>query len=626
MQRTFMALIVLSLLLSACGTLEVSIATPASENPMDRIPPSTDEPNLSMSSSSDEIQRAMLESATKWKSIWMDGTITQYAPDGGDAPLPVSREQVWIDLSTNRFRVLTGSAEGGAESYLACDGTTIIELDLKSGQSQSRPLPELSQIRQFVPTLEPGFAYPQPLWGQMGTRLSQLAFTSDFAQNEGVFKPVAIEVVAERETLAVEWTYVQNDLPSWRIWLDMKTAVILKFQEFGKGGGEELQGERVVNQVIFDDVFADSLFDIQIASLPQFSDVSGKPLKPTEAAPAFSIDDPLGEVYFFMTDHQYGNETIKLMRLPGSCAAGQSPCPEADEIPLPFLPNFAIPSLAWSRKGDAAAFSYPVNEDGNRTGLFLFDPEQQTWQSLAEFNYIDPPLWSPDGTRLAFRAQDGNGSDEIYAIHRDGTRLTNLSANEKLPVDGNPYVLNGWINGNVVLRGRNDMVFLLRVEDGFVKPLFDSPWAKSNFVPSPDGSFLAYFDGVDQKTILKLITPDGKPLRDLASFQSVSIYPIAWSPDGTQLAFAKTSSDLSAGQDVYVIGQDGRNLQQVYHSNFASINDLIFSPDGKYLLLHDDDATGRHVFVVNLSTLNQRMIQAPGLPLDWWWLMPSWRR
>jgi len=166
----------------------------------------------------------------------------------------------------------------------------------------------------------------------------------------------------------------------------------------------------------------------------------------------------------------------------------------------------------------------------------------------------------------------------------------------------------------------------MRVEDGFVKPLFNTPWTKSDFVPSPDGYFLAYMDASDQKTVLKLLTPDGNISRDLATFRSVSIYPIVWSPDGTKLAFARTTNDLTSGQDVYIIGRDGRDLQQVYHSNFASIAELVFSADGKYLLLQDDDATGRHIFIIDLSTLEQHMLQIPNLPLDWWWLAPSWRR
>ena len=77
--------------------------------------------------------------------------------------------------------------------------------------------------------------------------------------------------------------------------------------------------------------------------------------------------------------------------------------------------------LVWSPQGDAAALAYPVSEDGNTAQLLLFNPLDGTWTQLAQYNFIDPPLWSPDGQWLAFRVQDGQGGENLYAIRRDGT-------------------------------------------------------------------------------------------------------------------------------------------------------------------------------------------------------------
>jgi Tol biopolymer transport system component len=165
----------------------------------------------------------------------------------------------------------------------------------------------------------------------------------------------------------------------------------------------------------------------------------------------------------------------------------------------------------------------------------------------------------------------------------------------------------------------------VRPDDAAVTPLFETGLAKSDLVvPSPDGYFLAYTEVWSGSMVLKLLTPDGSTRRELTSFQHKTLYPIVWSPDGSSLAFTALGSDPASGQDVYIIGQDGRNLQQVYHSNFASINNLVFSPDGKYLLFQDDDAAGRHIFIVDLANSEQHMLQVPNLPLDWWWLAPSW--
>ena len=628
----------LTMLLSGCGTLEISFdVTPASAaaagitaTPEPVLSPQGGGVLSSLDSTSEEIQAAMLESATKWNTIWIDGTVTWYDPTGSGNPPQIYHEQVWIDQSVNRFRVLIGSGDDPANTFKVCDGLTTLEMDLTSGQSQSNPLPEFAKETHYVPPLEVGAAYPNPLWGQIGTPLSELVYAANYAQNQGTFTPIAIENVAGRRTLVVEWMYIQNQQPSFRAWLDVETAVMLKIQEFGKAGGEEIQAERVANQVVYNALLGDDLFALQLSQMPAFSDVSGQPLSPTEPVPTQSAEnDPLGQVYFFITDHEYGNETTKLVRLSGSCITGQAPCPEPETITPPFSLNFSLTPLVWSPDGKYGAVAYPVSQDGNITKLFLFEPGNQSWQPLAEFNFIDPPIWSRDSNWLAFRVQDGYGGDDIYVVRRDGSNLSNMTASGKMPPKGRPYILGGWINDNIILRsgnpGAGGLVYLHRIGDGFTKPLFDTPWTKTDMVPSPDGSFLAYPDIVYEQTVLKLLSPDGNTFRDLAAFQGGSIYPIIWSPDGMRIVFARLYSEPINGQEVFIIGRDGRDMKNVYQSAFASISSIAYSPDGGHLLIQDDDATGRHIYVVDLSTLETRLLQAPGLPLDWWWLAPSWR-
>ena len=633
MRRPFIILIILTIFLSACGTLEIYIDTPSVGEPA--IPPlqATAEPALSLASSSEEIQRAMLESATHWLSIWMDGTTTQYAPEGSDAPPQVSREQVWIDLSTNRFRILTGPSQGNAERFLACDGMTILEMDLKTGQSQSRPLPEFATTGQFVPTLELGYGFPQPLWGQMGTPLSQLAFTSDFAQGEGTFKPLATEFVSGRETLVVEWTNVHSELPAWHMWLDAKTAVILKMQTFGKGGGDTIQSEAVVKQVIYDDIFANSLFRAP-SSLPQFGGVTGRGSQPVETGTiAASGKDALGELYFFTLPHQAG-QSIHLVRLPGMCVVGIAECPQLESVSAPFPFDFSLTPLSWSPDGSFAAFAYPDDPNGTPYKLWLFDPAAQTWTALFEYAYIDPPSWSPDGKWIAFRVQDGLGGEAVYVVQRDGSGLTDLTSTSSLPEDGRPYVMDGWVTGNIILRsakpGNEGVISLIRIADGRVRPMFKTSLTKAVFVPSSDGGWLAYddYDYEGEKHTLYVTEPDGANPVELASFSGGTLHPIIWSPDNNRLAFAyytEFTQDGDPTADVYIIDKNGRGLKQVYRG--VTVGGVMFSPDGKYLLIGETTSpTGGHLFTVDLETLEQRIVQASGLSLDTDWFMRSWRR
>jgi Tol biopolymer transport system component len=99
-----------------------------------------------------------------------------------------------------------------------------------------------------------------------------------------------------------------------------------------------------------------------------------------------------------------------------------------------------------------------------------------------------------------------------------------------------------------------------------------------------------------------------------------------WSPNSQWIAFNYYSNftDGTPAAEVYIVSRDGRTLSSVYKG--STVGRLIFSPNGKYLLLEETtSATGGHLFLVNLATLEQKMLQAPGLSTDYDWYAPSWR-
>jgi Tol biopolymer transport system component len=134
---------------------------------------------------------------------------------------------------------------------------------------------------------------------------------------------------------------------------------------------------------------------------------------------------------------------------------------------------------------------------------------------------------------------------------------------------------------------------------------------------------LAYvdYDTNSQKQLVKIITPDGKTLRDLATFASGSVMGLAWSPDGAQLGFVHRTDSAAS---LFLIDSDGRNLRQVY-TRGTDIQ-FVFSPDGKTLLVQTIDGTGEHLYAINLTTLEPYLVQAPGIPLNESWMLPTWRK
>jgi hypothetical protein len=62
----------------------------------------------------------------------------------------------------------------------------------------------------------------------------------------------------------MDWTYIQNSLPSWRLWLDVHTAVILKDARLWQRRRQHrLQDEYIVNTVQYDPPnLPDALFSV----------------------------------------------------------------------------------------------------------------------------------------------------------------------------------------------------------------------------------------------------------------------------------------------------------------------------------------------------------------------------
>jgi len=393
-------------------------------------------------------------------------------------------------------------------------------------------------------------------------------------------------------------------------------------QDFGKGGGSQAQDEYIVNTVQYDPPnLPDALFSVTPASVPAFSDVSGAPLVSATPAPSVPAGtDPLGDVYFFLLTPGDDVNGARLVRLPGSCVAGKQACPAMEQVPLPSL-TYANngPAMAWSPDNKMAA--YVANTANGPARLFVSAMPTPAWREVAAFASIDLPAWSGDGKWISFRVQDLQGGQDYYVVHPDGSGLKNVTATAGLPAADRPYNVDGWISNYLIVHsGMPDQaakVYLLRADDGVVKTLFESTPTKVVYIPSPDGSRLAYDDYAGNSTTdsLSIVAPDGSGLLKLASFKT-SIWPITWSPDGATLAFAVD------GSGVYTINRDGRGLKQVYGQ--AQVLNLAFSPNGQFLLVETGNPAG--LFVVDLSSLQTHLLEAPGVSLTDWWRQPAWVR
>ncbi len=188
-----------------------------------------------------------------------------------------------------------------------------------------------------------------------------------------------------------------------------------------------------------------------------------------------------------------------------------------------------------------------------------------------------PVVWSADGTSLLFLAnREGGIYQTLYRVNPDGSDEQPVTFDgvnvfdeynlDVSPVDGRVLFIGSDGSGNTALMFSNpDGTGLtrgpdvnLRFEGGLVK------W-------SPDGQSLLV-DDTQSLAVVDVNSGGSKTILDETS--GLLIYGIAWSPDGTQIAF--TGFKPSDGQKrLYTINADGSNMQSIDTGNqFLSTDEI----------------------------------------------------
>lgn len=194
-------------------------------------------------------------------------------------------------------------------------------------------------------------------------------------------------------------------------------------------------------------------------------------------------------------------------------------------------PDTLIGRIVFSHEGDV----YTMNADGS-------DRRRLTDHPDLDFD----PVWSPDGTRIAFRSHR-DGDEEVYVMNADGSEQVNLT---------------------------------------------QSPGADYSPAWSPDGSQIAFASSREKSGGLDIwvMNADGSEPRRITTEPGIQEYP-SWSPDGQRLAFACTFGrilPIGVGDfEICVVNVDGTGMEQLTDS--PGISQLpAWSPDGTLIAFQSD--------------------------------------
>jgi Tol biopolymer transport system component len=222
--------------------------------------------------------------------------------------------------------------------------------------------------------------------------------------------------------------------------------------------------------------------------------------------------------------------------------------------------------IATSRLLTPVSGFFAANTDG--TDLVIFNP------LLTD---LFRPVWSPDGSQVAFAGSDGEGEiDQIYTLDADGSnlaQLTDLEYGATTP-DWSP-------DGTQIVFESDGQIYIMDADGNNITQLTDDRRSDSFPAWSPDGNRIAFVSEsvIDDNNDIIVMELDGWPRVNLTrSLDSNEELP-AWSPDGSQIAFV---SERDGNAEIYVMNADGSdpvNLTQHEAFDYSPV----WLPDGQHI-------------------------------------------
>jgi Tol biopolymer transport system component len=319
---------------------------------------------------------------------------------------------------------------------------------------------------------------------------------------------------------------------------------------------------------------------------------------------------------------------------------------------------FVQARYAWDGSKDSYGGPTPTVEDqgifrvpsAGGEPTFVAEVPGSIRQTLVGSSTVGPPVrWSPDGSRIAFRLLlDVPG---IYVMNRDGAGLTRLT---DLPEpgwqrdwgqptrdgftwspDGTRIAFTSPVGTDGPGGSKSSSLYVVDTSDGRLTKLTGPNATGGAFPPiawSPDGSRIAFARSRgplrSSTNSLVVMNADGTDEALLVQVELADLGPLAWSPDGSRIAFMR-SNTAGANEDraggMWVVNSDGTDLQQIMTDPLATGTEVLAVLDGPFAWSSDGSwiATlgGPHdggIMLVAVDGSEERVITEPGPVNDSW--------
>lgn len=234
------------------------------------------------------------------------------------------------------------------------------------------------------------------------------------------------------------------------------------------------------------------------------------------------------------------------------------------------------PTEALTGKSNGKISYYARKTQTDPGHIYAVDPDGSNETNLPAVE--SPPLWSPDGSKLAFYGQLPQPADGvvIFVSNPDGSGKISVATDPETSIERG----FSWSpDGSMIVYSNKSTgaVSIARADGGGQARLPNSPQGTSSPEMSPNATRIVFVQAGE----IWMVNLDGGGLRKLVARTMPGesfLYP-HWSPDGSKILFTRRRTNTA---DAMLVNPDGTGLTRAF--NVPHSQDAVWSPDGQKVL------------------------------------------